>query len=282
VLVEQLHHANDLLLGIEHRRGEDRPGLEAGQPVDLGIEARVGVGVGHVDDLAGGRRDAGEALADLHADLRQWADLVHQHTRPQLAALLVDQEDRAALGADSRDQLVEDQAQQVVELDVGRHHLADGAHGVEFLHHADPALAIRLALDALDQLEDVGLARLGGRLALDLVHQRVDEVQAHAALDAGFDRRVDVERLDVVRVQRQAPVGERDLHEVAVLVGGEQNVALVVVGIGVVDDIGRCLFDGQLQLEQRLVGQGQAVADPVDEMRDHAQVFMSGSNAQFS
>jgi hypothetical protein len=82
VLVQKLHDADDLLLRVEHRRGEDRARAEAGDAVEFAVEARVGVGIRDVERFACLRDVPGDPLPHLDADLGQRANRVEQHARP--------------------------------------------------------------------------------------------------------------------------------------------------------------------------------------------------------
>jgi hypothetical protein len=95
VLVEGLEDAGDLALGVAHRDAEDGAGAVARRGVDVAVEAGVGVGVGDVDDLPALGDRAGDALPQLDPDLVGSAlgDLA-----PQLPALAVQDEERAAVG----------------------------------------------------------------------------------------------------------------------------------------------------------------------------------------
>jgi len=225
---------------------------------------------------------SGDPFPHLEANFGQRAGILEQHARPQFAALLVHQVERAALGVDGRHQLVEDQVEQVVELDIRGHHLADRAHGVQFLHGTHRRSAGSGPLDQLDQLERVGLAQFGAGGALYGVHQRVDEVQAHTPLDARLYWRVDVERLDFGGVQRDAPIGQRDLDKIARFAGRDQQMPFALAWIGVADDVGRGLFNGQLQIKKCPVGQREALPDALHEVRDEAQVLLPGLDAKLT
>ena len=60
-LVQHLHHADEHVLVVDQRQRQHAARAVAGAPVDVRIEARVGVAVGHVDDLAVARAGADEA-----------------------------------------------------------------------------------------------------------------------------------------------------------------------------------------------------------------------------
>ena len=94
--VQDLHRAQHLAGLAEDGSAEDRAGAEAGEAVELGMEARVGVGVGDVGGVAGRDHVAGDALSERKADFAQAAAL--QHLRPDLAAAPVDEVERGAFG----------------------------------------------------------------------------------------------------------------------------------------------------------------------------------------
>src|SRR2546428_744828 len=94
-LVEDLDDADDrAIIGAPHGADERVERAEARAMVDIAVEARIGVGVGHVDGLARGGDVAGQAPAERepYLDGRALCDL-----RPELVVLGIDEEDRRAL-----------------------------------------------------------------------------------------------------------------------------------------------------------------------------------------
>ncbi len=69
-LVQHLHHADQHVLVIDERQREHAARAVAGRAVDAGIEARIGVAVGNVDDAPIVRARADQAGARRHADRR--------------------------------------------------------------------------------------------------------------------------------------------------------------------------------------------------------------------
>src|SRR4029077_5471485 len=95
VLVDHLEHADDAVVLSGHREREKALRAVAGALVGFGVEARILVGVGDVDRLAGGRDEAGDAHTDGLPDLAGAS--AEGDPRPDLASLAVHDEDRGAI-----------------------------------------------------------------------------------------------------------------------------------------------------------------------------------------
>ena len=143
-LVQHLGGADRLALRVLHRRAQDRLGAEARLPVDLLVEARVGVGV--LDDLA----DTAVVDGADDAEVVENADLARAEVGGldgvQLPRVVVVQEERPGL----RTQLGLRRLDERVE---------DGVEGIESGHLArQPQHHLEL-LDLLDSLgESLGHA----------------------------------------------------------------------------------------------------------------------------
>src|SRR5439155_10484754 len=96
-LVERLDHADGAALLAPYRDDERVVRAIAGAFVDVAIESRVGIRVGHVDRLAGERSLSREARADGHSDL---GGHPLGHSSPDLVLRAVDDVHRRALGVD--------------------------------------------------------------------------------------------------------------------------------------------------------------------------------------
>ena len=114
-LVDRLDDAHRLAVHAGHRRGEQVSSDETAPPVGLGVEARVLVRVGDVDDLAALERVADDAGVAGDADLlAPQGDL-----RPQLIRDVVVEEDARPLAVEQAGGDLGDAGQERVEL--GRH-----------------------------------------------------------------------------------------------------------------------------------------------------------------
>jgi len=95
IFVEHLHHADQRIIQAGQRNGQQAAGVITGLAVDLLVEARVGVAVGHVDN--------GSALGTFpsNAGLGGEANLFRAGCdgRIQLVGRLVVEKNRAAVGA---------------------------------------------------------------------------------------------------------------------------------------------------------------------------------------
>src|SRR4030095_11578588 len=114
---------------VDDRCAEDRARPVAGPPVDLLAEARVGVGVGDVDRLAGGGDSTRDTLADWHADLADLEPL--RDLRPQLTLRLVHDKQRRAVRLHEAGGLVHDDLQQPRQVQLAAEHL----DGFQLLSH---------------------------------------------------------------------------------------------------------------------------------------------------
>jgi hypothetical protein len=92
--VEHLQHADQRAAAVEQGQRQDRAGAKPARPVDLGVEARVGVGVGDLDHLVRGGAVADDAAAPAHVDGRK----ILRHLQAEAARGLVDQPHRGAFG----------------------------------------------------------------------------------------------------------------------------------------------------------------------------------------
>ena len=81
--------------------------------IDCGVEARIGIGVVHNEAFAGGEHEAGDAGGARDAQLGQRAAL--RHIGEELVALLVVQEDAAAVGRERVGGELEKALQKLVE-----------------------------------------------------------------------------------------------------------------------------------------------------------------------
>ena len=95
-LVEHLHHAHQRFLVIDERQREQAARAVAALAIDPRIEARIGVAVGHVDQLARARAGADDAGAGRHAHRRD----VGRHAQHELVAVGFVEPYRGALGAE--------------------------------------------------------------------------------------------------------------------------------------------------------------------------------------
>jgi hypothetical protein len=129
--VERLQHAHHLALDRSHGDAEDAARLVAGLLVHRLVEARVLVRVGNVHRGVGLRHRAGDAAAHGEADLLG-ADALRD-LAPQLAALVVDEEERAAVGLHHPGGGADDQLQQTIEVALGDQRLRNIEDSSELL-----------------------------------------------------------------------------------------------------------------------------------------------------
>ena len=113
----------DLALHRAHRHAENGPRLVTRLLVDVLVEPRILVRVGDVDRRIGGRHRARDPAVHRDADLLG-ADAL-RHLGPQLAALAIDEEQRAAVGLDHPRRGVDDQLQQPIEIALGDERFRD-------------------------------------------------------------------------------------------------------------------------------------------------------------
>ena len=130
-LVQRLQDADDLALHRAHRHAEDGPGLVTRLLVDVLVEPRILVCVGDVDRRIGARHRARDPSVHRDADFLG-ADAL-RHLGPQLAALAIDEEQRAAVGLDHPRRGVDDQLQQPIEIALGDERFRDVEDASELL-----------------------------------------------------------------------------------------------------------------------------------------------------
>ncbi|OPZ78818.1 MAG: hypothetical protein BWY77_01436 [bacterium ADurb.Bin431] len=111
-LVEDLEHPDDLTRLVAHGRGEQVAGVVARLPVDIRIEAAVGISIGDVDDLAALHDRPGDAEVGGKADLR----FTMGDPGPEFVMFAVENKDRAAIALQHLFDLVHNQSQEFVKL----------------------------------------------------------------------------------------------------------------------------------------------------------------------
>ena len=153
--VERLDDAGHLAVGVAHGHAEHGLGAVVRLHVPVAVEAGVFVGVAQVHHLAGLRHGARDALAQRHADLLLGA---LGDPAPQLVALPIEDEERAAVGLHHARGFAEDQGEQGVEAVGGGHRLG----------HLEDRLEL---VDAAQRLLQRGHRR-NRRLILVVIHGR--------------------------------------------------------------------------------------------------------------
>ena len=122
-----MEHTDGFVLESDQGKGQDVTCEVAGLAIDLGTEAPVGVGVGDVDDLAGGENLAGDALRSAEPNL------LHASRDPavEFVRLLVVKKDRGAFAPQHLPRGLLDLAQQRPKFGRGRQPTRDGQYRLQ-------------------------------------------------------------------------------------------------------------------------------------------------------
>ena len=119
------------------------------------------------------------------------------------------------------------------------------------------------------------------RFARYFIHQLVNKVQSHATLGTRLHRCVHVEGRRVFGAEGLAPVAERDTYRVVRGLYPYQYVPRKIGPVGVPDDVGRRLFHGEIDVEQRVFGQPQTTPDSSNKISDPTHIPEDGLDAHF-
>ena len=151
VLVQGFKSPHDVPGLVPHRHRQHGSRLVARAVVDSGIEARIGIGVFHIDGFAGLHRVAGNPFGRVEA---QNFGATQRDFGPQLAPLPVEQENAGPVAIQQVSGFARDQVQQTAQIPLGVHLLADRQNRCQFViqvrqahgTHRDPVYPIPRSL----------------------------------------------------------------------------------------------------------------------------------------
>ena len=126
-VVQHLHHADQLRTVVHQRQRDAAPGVETGAGVDLAVEARVGITVGHVDRDTVTGAGADQAGAHRQSHLAQ----IGGHFEHQLVPHLVEQPHRRPFGTQHAARGARDGGQHRTQVERGRQRPGDGQHRLQ-------------------------------------------------------------------------------------------------------------------------------------------------------
>ncbi len=124
--VEHLQHAEHRALRVDHRHREQRGGAVPGHLVDVGVEALLVSRRGDVHHAAVLRDVAGDALADLQADLFELGEV--RGAAEDLLPREIDEVQRAAIGLHAVRDAIDELVEELVEVDLLADEAAHGQH----------------------------------------------------------------------------------------------------------------------------------------------------------
>ena len=122
-LVEHLDDAEALAGPVDDRDVEQIAGAKAGGPIDFRVEARIGIGVGDVEQVAAGECRAGDPRGRGYADLFLLGAL--GHLGPEFVLGRVIDEERRALGVEQLGRRRHDAGEQGIDVQLGRDRFGD-------------------------------------------------------------------------------------------------------------------------------------------------------------